>query len=155
MIEVDGGWDMEMQQLGYNYRMPDILCALGLSQLKRAEQSLERRIRIAERYREELRELPVSFQRIPVGYKHAYHLFVIRTEKRRELYDFLKLKNIYAQVHYIPVHQQPYYVSRYGKQSHSEAENYYRECLSIPMYQSLSDDDQAKVIEAIREFFGK
>jgi UDP-4-amino-4,6-dideoxy-N-acetyl-beta-L-altrosamine transaminase len=153
MTEVDGGWDMEMQELGYNYRMPDILCALGLSQLHRAEKSLENRKRIAERYLEELGGLPLQFQIVPAGLKHAYHLFVIRTAKRKELYDFLKTKNIYAQVHYIPIHQQPYYVSRYGKQSFKEAENYYRECLSIPMYHSLTESDQTRVIEAISEFF--
>ena len=84
---------------------------------------------------------------------HGYHLYVIRTAKRKELYDFFKTKGIYAQVHYIPVHEQPYYIERYGKQSFPEAEKHYRECLSIPMYHSMLDADQTRVIEALREFF--
>jgi UDP-4-amino-4,6-dideoxy-N-acetyl-beta-L-altrosamine transaminase len=153
MTEVDGGWDMEMQQLGFNFRMPDVLCALGLSQLARAEESLASRERIAQRYLRELSDLPIKFQFVEAGVRHAYHLFVIRTERRKELYDRLKASGIHAQVHYIPVHQQPFYVQRYGRQSHPHAEEYYKECLSLPMYQSLSEDDQGRVIEVVSDFF--
>jgi len=153
MSEIDGGWDMEMQELGYNFRMPDILCALGLSQLRRAEESLAERERIADRYRQELAGLPIKIQEVREGVRHAYHLFVIRTPKRKALYDFLKSKDILAQVHYIPIHQQPYYIGRYGRQSFPNAEEYYRECLSLPMYPSLGNRGQSRVIEAIREFF--
>jgi UDP-4-amino-4,6-dideoxy-N-acetyl-beta-L-altrosamine transaminase len=153
MSEFDGGWDMEMLDLGYNYRISDILCALGTSQLQRAEISLCRRKEIALTYLERLSGLPISFQQVPPGYGHAYHLFVIRTKRRKALYEFLRLRGIYSQVHYIPIHQQPYYVNRYGKQQFPEAESYYQEALSLPMYQSLTDSDQNRVIEALLEFF--
>ena len=107
MSKCDGGWYMEMQTLGFNYRIPDMLCALGKSQLKRAPEGLTRRREIAKRYDLELNGLPITFPVTPVNGKHAYHLYVIRSKKRKELYDFLKQNKIYAQVHYIPVHQHP------------------------------------------------
>ena len=153
MSEYDGGWDMEMQELGYNYRISDILCALGTSQLSRAEASMAKRTRIAARYRAELQDLPIILPAVRPGVTHGYHLFVIRTSKRKDLYDFLRSKGIYSQVHYIPVHEQPYYLNRYGKQSLPNAEAHYRECLSLPMFPSLSEDEQTQVIRAIRDFF--
>lgn len=155
MSECEGGWDMEMIDLGYNYRMPDILCALGLSQLNRMEANLNRRREIAERYNFEFKDLPFKTPSLPKDIRHAFHLYVIQTEKRKELYDFLKLKQIYAQVHYIPIYQQPFYEKKYGKQSFAKADNYYRKALSLPMYHSMTVEDQSKVIEAVREFFSR
>lgn len=154
MSEVDGGWDYEMQGLGFNYRIPDILCALGISQLKRADVGLHKRNQIAQRYFEELSDLPIALPFIEPGSTHAFHLFVIQTDRRKELYDFLRSRGIFPQVHYIPIHQQPYYINRYGKKCFQIAENYYSRCLSIPMYPTLSDEDQDRVIAAIRSFYG-
>lgn len=155
MQENHGGWYYEMQALGYNYRISDVLCALGLSQLKRIESNIQRRQEIANKYFEELKdiedlELPYCDPRR----KSAYHLFVIKSKKRKDLFNFLREKNIYSQVHYIPVHKQPYYVDRYGKISLPIVENYYSETLSLPMYHGLSDEDQHVVIAALKEFFG-
>ena len=149
----DGGWYYEMQSLGYNYRIPDMLCALGNSQLKRADESLALRHKIIERYNDELGSLPIKLPFVPKDAKHAYHLYIIQTQKRRELYDYLKANNIHTQVHYIPIHQQPYYVQKYGKQHFPISESYYENCLSLPVYQSLTFDEQSKVINKIKSFF--
>lgn len=149
----DGGWYYEMQSLGFNYRIPDMLCALGTSQLRRADKSLERRHEITKRYDVELANLPITLPAVKNNSSHAYHLYVIKTKRRKELYDFLKLNGIYCQVHYIPVHKQPFYVQKYGKQTFSNAESFYDECLSLPVYQSMTQSEQDKVISTIKRFF--
>jgi UDP-4-amino-4,6-dideoxy-N-acetyl-beta-L-altrosamine transaminase len=151
MSQVDGGWYYEMQELGFNYRISDILCTLGASQLKRIESNLKRRREIARKYSEELKGI-VGIPQVEEGLDHAYHLYVIQTEKRKELYEFLKSKGVYPQVHYIPIHTQPFYVEKYGKQTFKAAESYYSKALSIPMYHSLTDEDQQVVIKSIKEF---
>lgn len=152
MHENHGGWYMEMQMLGYNYRIPDVLCALGVSQLKRASDGLKRRHEIADRYTDAFKDLPVK---LPVYDKgHGFHLYLIRTERRKELYDYLRTKNIFAQVHYIPTHLMPYYRQLgWKKGDFPIAEHYYDECLSLPMYPGLTADEQEFVIAAIKSFF--
>ena len=141
-----------MQVLGYNYRLPDIIAALGLSQLTRAEAGLKRRREIAEIYYQTFKSLPLVCS-TPVN-GHAYHLYIIQTEQRLELYNFLRTKNIYSQVHYIPVHTLPYYQQLGWKQGDFPvAENYYSKCLSLPMYPSLSTEELNFVIENITNFF--
>lgn len=149
----DGGWYYEMQKLGFNYRIPDINCALGLSQLKRFQSNIEARRRIAARYDAELKTTPLTLPSRPDEIRHGFHLYVVQTEKRKELYDYLKENKIYCQIHYIPVHQQPYYVSLYGTQYLPATEAYYSKCLSIPMYHSLTDEQQTYVIDHIKKFF--
>jgi UDP-4-amino-4,6-dideoxy-N-acetyl-beta-L-altrosamine transaminase len=145
-----GGWYYEQVELGYNYRISDVLCALGSSQLKRADAGLERRREIATRYSQQLANLPLK---LPIcSEKHAYHLYVVRSERRLELYQFLKDNSVHCQIHYIPVHQQPYYLERYGKKSLPVAENFYQECLSLPMFPSLTLEQQDKVIRLLKEF---
>ncbi len=153
MQHSDGGWYYEMQDLGYNYRIPDMLCALGTSQLKRANESLARRQDIAHKYQKELAGLPIELPILNSDLEHAYHLFIIQSNERKNLYDFLKSKDIYPQVHYIPVHQQPYYVQRYGKQEFQNADNFYQRCLSLPMYHSMTVKEQDYVIASIKSFF--
>ena len=161
MRENHGGWYMEMQELGYNYRMPDMLTALGISQLKRADAGLVSRQEIAGKYDAAFRNLNNLKILNPAAYqtgtsdeiKHAYHLYVIQVEKRKELYDFLRTKNIFAQVHYIPVHRMPYYQDLgFKKDDFPLAEAYYEMCLSLPMYPSLTDEEQAYVIEQVLTF---
>lgn len=152
--ENDGPWYYEMQTLGFNYRISDILCALGLSQLKRIDQNLLRRRELALMYDKSLDgigdiKIPGKTDRI----RHAYHLYVVQTQHRKELYKFLIENQIYCQVHYIPIYRQPYY----KKQNYSKLENtehYYSQALSLPMYHSLTNQEQEFVIEKIREFFG-
>ncbi|TGE15463.1 UDP-4-amino-4,6-dideoxy-N-acetyl-beta-L-altrosamine transaminase [Hymenobacter elongatus] len=148
----DGGWYMEMQQLGYNYRMPDMLTALGISQLQRAEEGLARRRQLAGRYDQAFADMP-QVQPLAGAAGHAYHLYVIQVADRKELYDFLREKQIFAQVHYIPVHTMPYY-QELGWQpgDFPLAEAYYAQCLSIPLFPSLTDDQQHYVVDCIREF---
>lgn len=152
----DGGWYYEMQELGFNYRIPDVLCALGISQLKRANEGLKRRREIAKKYFDAFKKHhDIKIQPFELHSGHAFHLFVIRVSKRKELYDYLRTKNIFAQVHYIPVHTMPYYKGLGFKEGDFPvAESYYRDCLSIPMYPSLTDNDQDMVIKSILEFYG-
>ncbi|RDV16475.1 UDP-4-amino-4,6-dideoxy-N-acetyl-beta-L-altrosamine transaminase [Pontibacter diazotrophicus] len=164
MEENHGGWYMEMQELGYNYRIPDMLCALGISQLQRADTGLARRKGIARIYDAAFKEIKgievLKTSTTALGTEgdtgHAYHLYVIRVQDRKGLYDFLRQHQIFAQVHYIPVHTMPYYRSLgHSKGDYPEAEQYYSECLSLPMYPSLTQEEQAFVIDKVKEFVGK
>ena len=152
MHKNDGGWYYEMQELGYNYRLSDMQAALGISQLSRADEGLARRKEIAARYDVAFKGLALTTPLSDKG--HAYHLYVILTEHRKKLYDFLRSKNIFCQVHYIPVHTLPYYQQLGWKTGDfPNAESYYERCLSLPMYPTLSNEDQTRVIEAIKEFY--
>lgn len=153
MQENHGGWYMEMQSLGYNYRIPDVLCALGTSQLTRATAGLIKRHTIADKYTVAFENLPISLPQYNDG--HAFHLYIIKTRGRKELYDYLRTKSIFAQVHYIPVHTMPYYKDLgFNKGDFPISEAYYEECLSLPMYPTLSEAEQNYVIEEIIKFYG-
>lgn len=153
MHENHGGWYYEMQTLGYNYRLPDMNAALGLSQLQRFDEGLARRRFIAKKYDEAFVGTNIKTISAPENFGHGYHLYVIQVENRKELYDFLRSKNIFSQVHYIPVHTLPYYQSMgYKKGAYPNAEEYYAHCLSIPMYPSMTDQEQEYVIEQILSF---
>lgn len=155
LIENHGGWYYELQELGYNYRITDFQCALGLSQLGKADLWLKKRIKIAETYSnafKDFQELDIP-KTIPNTF-HAWHLYIIQTSRRKKLYDYLKDNKIYTQVHYIPLHLQPYY-KQFGwkKGDCPVAEKYYDRCLSIPMYPSLQKEEQEYVIEKIFAFY--
>jgi len=149
--ENHGGWYMELQELGYNYRMPDLLCALGNSQLKSINSNLENRRKIAKTYNDAFVDMHISLPSNKLIEAHAFHLYVIQTEFRKALYDDLRKLGIYAQVHYIPVHLMPYY-KQFGwkKGDLPIAESYYERCLSIPMYHSLESNKQAYVIDNVK-----
>ncbi len=154
--ESDGGWYMEMQELGYNYRLPDMLCALGISQLSRADEGLARRRQLAARYDAAFATVPGVPPRAPGRPGHAYHLYVIQVADRRGLYDFLRTRQIFAQVHYIPVHRMPYYEALGWREGDFPAvEKYYQHCLSIPLFPTLTDEEQDYVIACIIEFLIK
>jgi UDP-4-amino-4,6-dideoxy-N-acetyl-beta-L-altrosamine transaminase len=152
MHKSDGGWYMEMQELGYNYRMPDILCALGVTQLKQADAGLVRRKEIADRYTTAFSNNEnITVPKYDDG--HAFHLYVIQVNNRLGLYNHLREHNIFAQVHYIPVHTMPYYQSLGFKEGDfPNAEKYYSQCLSIPMYPSLTNEEQDFVVNTINSF---
>lgn len=152
----EGGWYMEMQELGYNYRISDILCALGISQLARADEGLARRRTLAAAYDAAFAPMPGVGVLAPGQPGHAYHLYVIQVENRRALYEYLRTKNILAQVHYVPVHRMPYY-EKLGWQAGDfpQAEAYYARCLSLPLYPTLTDEEQAYVIACVREFLAQ
>jgi len=153
LVENHGGWYYEMQELGYNYRITDFQAALALSQLNRADQGLKRRQEIADRYTEAFAKANIELPFVQKGSQHAWHLYVIRTAKRKALYDHLRTKNIFCQVHYIPVHTMPYY-KQFGwkKGDFPLSEAYYENCLSLPMYPALTDQQQDFVIKSIIEF---
>jgi UDP-4-amino-4,6-dideoxy-N-acetyl-beta-L-altrosamine transaminase len=154
-----GGWYHEQQELGFNYRLSDVHSALGRSQMSKVDRFVDARNAIAARYREwlggiEALELPPE---PPPGSVHARHLFVIRhrdgSEARRQLYDRLRERDIFCQVHYLPVHLHPYYRDNYGCRpgDFPEAEAYYAGCLSLPCFPDLGEPDQRRVVDAIRE----
>jgi UDP-4-amino-4,6-dideoxy-N-acetyl-beta-L-altrosamine transaminase len=149
------GWYMEMQHLGYNYRFTDFQAALGISQLSRADKGIERRREIAKKYEESF--LNKSFLKGQSGFVegHAYHLYVIEVENRIGLYNYLREHKIFAQIHYIPCHLMPYYKEQGWKEGDmTNAENYYKHCISLPMYPTLTHEEQYFVIEKITQFYG-
>ncbi|MES2567358.1 MAG: UDP-4-amino-4,6-dideoxy-N-acetyl-beta-L-altrosamine transaminase [Bacteroidota bacterium] len=153
MQKNEGGWYYEMQELGYNYRITDFQAALGTSQLKRANDGLKRRREIAGVYFNAFKESKYIKGQSGIIDGHAYHLYVIEVENRKMLYDHLRTKNIFCQVHYIPVHTLPYYKTLGWKEGDfANAENYYKACLSLPMYPTLSEKEQNFVIESINDF---
>jgi len=151
--ENHGGWYYEMQELGYNYRLTDFQAALGISQLSTADERLKRRREIAAVYDQAFNGTPLEVFPAQKGEAHAYHLYIIHTKKRKELYDQLRSKQIFCQVHYIPVHLQPFYQKKgFKKGMFPCTENYYDGCLSLPMYPSLTDAELDYVINTIKSF---
>jgi UDP-4-amino-4,6-dideoxy-N-acetyl-beta-L-altrosamine transaminase len=149
------GWYMEMQTLGYNYRLTDFQSALGISQLKRANEGLNRRKQIAEYYDQAFRYLPFIKRQSGVVLGHAYHLYILEVEDRIGLYNYLRTKSIFAQIHYIPCHLMPYYREKGWKEGDLPfAESYYKNCISLPMYPTLTDEEQVYVIDTIKEYYG-
>ncbi|MCX6164706.1 MAG: DegT/DnrJ/EryC1/StrS family aminotransferase, partial [Ignavibacteriae bacterium] len=149
----DGLWYYEMTELGFNFRITDIQCALANSQLKRLEESIKIRHEIAKKYFDAFEKTDFILPHIHGNFLHSLHLFVIQTKKRNELFQFLRNSNIFTQIHYIPVHYMPYYKNMGWKVGDFPiAENYYKNCLSIPMFPSLTKDEQNFVIDKIIEF---
>lgn len=153
------GWYMEMQELGYNYRITDFQCALGISQLKRAENALKKRKEIAKKYDlafQNNSDILTQSLEIDSNFSdnHAYHLYILLVENRLALYDHLKEKGIFTQVHYYPVHLMPYYKNFGWKENDLPCvEEYYSKCISIPMYPTLTNDEQEYVIATILNFY--
>lgn len=150
LSENHGAWYYEMHELGYNYRMPDILCSLGISQLNDAEEKIKRRKEIAQNYNkafEDNSKIKCIIPTLNVG--HAYHLYIIQVENRKRLYEFLRTEGILTQVHYIPVHTLPYYEKRNDQFNLPYAETYYQKCLSLPLYPSLTEEQQDYVIRKV------
>jgi UDP-4-amino-4,6-dideoxy-N-acetyl-beta-L-altrosamine transaminase len=151
--EDHGGWYYEMQELGYNYRITDFQAALGLSQLKRADAGLARRREIASNYNKAFIGQKGILGQSGFVEGHAYHLYIIEVADRLGLYNHLRKKQIFAQVHYIPVHTLPYYRQQgWSVGDFPKAEQYYSRCLSLPMYPTLTDAEQQYVINAVLEF---
>lgn len=155
---MDGPWYYQQVALGYNYRMTDIQAALGVSQMTRLNQYVARRHEIAERYNGLLAELPLTLPWQHADSFSAYHLYVIRLKlddisaTHLQVFEALRAKDIMVNLHYIPVHTQPYYQQMGFKQGdYPEAERYYREAISIPMHPTLTDAEQDEVVCALRE----
>lgn len=147
-------WYMEMQCLGYNYRITDFQAALGISQLKRANQGLALRKIIAQNYESFFADKSYIIRQSGYIEGHAYHLYIIEVHNRLGLYNYLKEHKIYAQIHYIPCHLMPYYRNLGWEMGDlPDAENYYKCCISLPMYPTLSIDEQNYVIKTIDDFY--
>jgi len=153
----DGAWSYQQIGLGFNYRITDIQCALGLSQLSRLDEFVAKRHQIAERYDGSLSELDVV---TPVRVDDSYsslHLYVIRlqpadTDRRRQVFDAMRQADVGVNFHYIPVHTQPYYRSMGFKTGDfPETENYYSSCLSLPMFPDLKEHEQQHVIDSLKQ----
>ncbi len=152
--ENHGGWYYEMQEMGYNYRLSDISCALGLSQLSRGRKGIEKRRAIAVKYKNAFKNTSVKTIDVPFGIGHAYHLYVIQVEDRLGLYNYLKELGIFAQIHYVPVHTMPYYQQRgWQKGDMPKAEAYYEKCLSLPMFPTLTTREQNQIIKHVKNYF--
>ncbi|MBP2655027.1 MAG: UDP-4-keto-6-deoxy-N-acetylglucosamine 4-aminotransferase [Firmicutes bacterium] len=154
----DGPWYYEQQVLGWNYRMTDIQAALGVSQFVRVDEFVARRRYLAARYGELLKELPVILPWQHPDTASAYHLYVIGLELNRlkkshtAIFEELLQRGVNVNLHYIPVHTQPYY-RRLGFKpgDFPVAEEYYRKAISLPMYYGLTDEDQDYVIAVLKE----
>lgn len=154
----EGPWHCEMQTLGWNYRLTDLNCALGLSQMRRLDAFVRRRREIAALYRELLAD--VRGLTLPPAHEgHAYHLFPIQVdaEARGPLFAHLAENDIRLQVHYSPVPLHPYYKKRFGYRwgDFPEAERYYRGAISLPMFPLLEDSDVKRVADCIKTFLGR
>jgi len=149
-------WNYQQIELGFNYRTTDIQAALGLSQMSRLDEFVRRRREIAERYDAELSSLPITTPyQASVAYS-SYHLYPIRVSQaksgktQRQVYDALWQKGVAANLHYIPVHRQPYYENLgFAAGQFPEAERFHREVISIPMYTALEPQQQTTVIAAL------
>lgn len=153
-------WYYEMQVLGYNYRITDMQCALGLSQLKKLDSFLVRRRQIALRYNEAFLKSPhLITPYVPPDRLSSWHLYMLRLrldqikKTRRRVFDELRSLGIGVHVHYIPLHLQPYYKERFGykRGDFPEAEKYYDSALTIPLFPSMADEDCQRVIDSVLE----
>lgn len=155
----DGPWYYEQQDLGFNCRMTDIQAAIGLIQLTRLPVFIERRQQLVDRYNHLLAGLPLTLPRALIGVKPAWHLYVVElcgvdsnTFDRRVIYDAMVAKGIAVNVHYIPVHLQPYYQQLgFCRGDFPVAEAYYAQALTLPLYPDLTEQQQDYVVNALKE----
>lgn len=150
--EKSGGWFYEMTDLGYNYRISDIQCALGSSQLRKLPGWLARRNELARRYDRALTHGPMRPLAKRQDVLHAYHLYVVRAPERDALFKRLRAQGIGANVHYIPVHLHPYYQERLGTRvgMFPAAEAAYAEILTLPLWPGMTDADSERVLAALK-----
>lgn len=147
--EMVNDWRYEMRELGYNYRMTDVQAALGISQLKRLDAFKKRRREIVDFYN---KNLGLSHLIEKDFSNSCFHLYPILVENRREFYFNAREKGLNLQVHYIPVHTQPYYQELgYKWGDYPNAEDYYKHCISLPLYPDLTDDDLKEIVKRIKE----
>ncbi|GAA2509605.1 UDP-4-amino-4,6-dideoxy-N-acetyl-beta-L-altrosami ne transaminase [Pilimelia columellifera subsp. columellifera] len=154
----EGGWHQEVQELGLNYRLSDILCGLGRSQLRRVAFFTARRAAIARRYAELLVDIPgLGLPTVRDDVTHAWHLYPVRVSdgRRREVYDRMTAAGIGVAVHYLPVYRHPVFAERgYRRGMCPRAEAFYADQLSLPIFPDLTDAEQDKVVAELRQILG-
>ena len=158
--EPDGAWYYQQIELGYNYRMTELQAALGVSQMTRLDEFVARRHALADRYDALLADLPLTLPHRNPNNRSALHLYPVQVQPesgktRQQVFDYLRAHGIGANVHYIPVHTQPYYRQRFGF-AHGDfpaAEAYYARAISLPLYFSLSEDEQDSVVATLKQAF--
>ena len=156
--EPDGPWYYQQVDLGYNYRMTDLCAALGISQMERLDEFVTRRHKLANRYNKLLQDLPIKIPWQRLDSYSGMHLYVIRLQLDKldkthsQVFQDLRYQNIGVNLHYIPVHTQPFYQKMgFNKGDFPEAERYYSEAISLPMYSRLSELQQDEVVQAIEQ----
>ena len=156
-----GPWYYEQHSLGYNFRMNDIQSALGISQLKNLNIFVKKRNKIAKFYCNQLKNLPIKFQKIEKNFYSTYHLFIIKLDVKykylhKKFFNYLRSKNMYVNLHYLPIHLQSFY-RKFGfkKNQFPVAEEYSETAISIPIYPNLKKKEQIKIINYIKLFFNK
>jgi UDP-4-amino-4,6-dideoxy-N-acetyl-beta-L-altrosamine transaminase len=152
LAQRDGAWSYEVHELGFNYRLTDLQCALGLVQLGKLDDWLERRAQLVKRYRKALAgDARIRWVTEPPGTQPAWHLFTIQVPRRAEVFQQLTDAGIGVQVHYLPVHLQPYFRERFGTAAgdHPCAEIYYEQALSLPLFPAMDDADVDRVVTAL------
>ncbi|MBL8700123.1 MAG: UDP-4-amino-4,6-dideoxy-N-acetyl-beta-L-altrosamine transaminase [Alphaproteobacteria bacterium] len=154
-------WYYEMPEIGWNYRLPDVLCALGISQLRKLGRFFARRQAIAATYDRLLAPLAPALRPIARRAPHGWHLYAVLIDfaalgtTRARFMAALREQGIGTQVHYIPVHHQPYYLDHGGRLDLPGADAYYARCLSIPFYPAMRDEDVARVADALAALVGR
>ena len=150
-------WEYEMRELGFNYRITDIQCALGISQLKKLPSFVERRFEIAKRY-DKAFENSIVKPLYTFDGKSSYHLYVVQVDftklkiSKVDLFNKMRERSIGLQLHYIPINKQPYYKSLgYSNEVTPNMDKYYEECFSLPMYPKMTDEEQSYVIKSLFE----
>lgn len=161
LLNYDGPWYYEMQELGYNYRLTDFQCTLGLSQLKKIDRIIQRRREIVQKYNYEFKDMPEIKipENNPFDSNPAWHIYMIQLNLerikvgRRETFEALREENIGVNVHYIPVHFQPYYQKRFGyhKGDFPKAENYYSRAITLPIFPKMTEKDINDVVKAVKK----
>jgi UDP-4-amino-4,6-dideoxy-N-acetyl-beta-L-altrosamine transaminase len=146
-------WYMEMQTLGFNYRLTDIQASLGITQLKRAKKGIERRREIALNYYSAFKDENFILGQSGMIEGHSYHLYVLEVRDRHGLYSYLRKNLILAQIHYFPCHLMPFYQQDSIETECKFAEKYYKNCISIPMFPTLKLEEQDYVIKMIKSYY--
>ena len=161
LLNYEGPWYYEMQELGYNYRLTDFQCALGLSQLKKIDRIIQRRREIVQKYNSEFKDIiEIKIPEInPIDSNPVWHIYMVQLNldrlkvDRREIFEALRAENIGVNVHYIPVHLQPYYRNKYNyhQGDFPKAERYYSRAITLPIFPKMTEKDINDVIKAVKK----